>query len=312
VPDMVGAAARVGLDDEALGEVRALVAAVAAAQDGDAPVDAGRLAAAARGGPGTAVATVRDDSGGLVAYAQAVRSNRRWELDLAVAPGREGDADAVPDADTTRRAIAALRPTLDAARAEGGGPATLWVPHATPAHAEAAEKAGLAWSRDLYQLRRQLPVGVAFAVETRPFVPGRDEEAWVAVNNRAFSWHPEQGGWTVDDVLQREAEEWFDPAGFLLHEADGRLLGFCWTKVHARHDPPLGEIYVIAVDPDAGGRGLGRDLTLAGLDHLARAGLRTAMLYVDATNVAAVTVYERLGFTTHHTDRAFTADLPPG
>ncbi len=285
-----------GLDPAQHAEVRALVQA--ATRDGDGPVDGHRLSAAAAGKPGTAVVTARDAGGRLVAYAQAVRTDRRWDLDLAAAPGGVGAA------------TDALRAGLGVVAAGGGGEAYLWVPHATDADRAAVETAGLAWDRDLFQMRRPLPVeGQPYEVETRAFVPGQDEAAWVAVNNRAFAWHPEQSGWTVEDVAAREAEGWFDPAGFLLHERDGRLAGFCWTKVHADHDPPLGEIYVIAVDPDAAGHGLGRALTLAGLDHLARRGLTVGMLYVDASNTPAVRLYERLGFTVHHVDRAFVAHV---
>ena len=87
----------------------------------------------------------------------------------------------------------------------------------------------------------------------------------MAVNNRAFATHPEQGGWSVEELVEREQEEWFDPAGLLLYEVDGRLAGSCWTKIHRDTDPPLGEIYVISVNPDFQGRGLGRSLTVAGL-----------------------------------------------
>jgi mycothiol synthase len=147
-------------------------------------------------------------------------------------------------------------------------------------------------------------------VATRPFEVGRDERAWLEVNNAAFAWHPEQGIWDMAALELREHEDWFDPAGFLLHERDGRLAAFCWTKIHHDTDPVQGEIYVIAVHPDFHGSGLGRALTVAGLDHIVSRGVTTGMLFVDLDNTSAVRLYESLGFHVHRIDRAYTGHVP--
>jgi len=218
------------------------------------------------------------------------------------------DLDGVGDG---AEAVDVLRTALDAVARAGGGLARLWVRRGDPATGAAAEELGLREERSLHQLRRPLPVGEPWSLDVRPFVVGQDEGAWLDVNNRAFSWHPEQGGWTLEDLEERTAEPWFDPEGFLLHEEDGRLVGFCWTKEHHDVDPELGEIYVIAVDPAAGRKGLGRPLTLAGLDHLHGRGLTVGMLYVDGGNAAGLALYDRLGFTIDHTDVAWTTEVAP-
>ncbi|HWD53100.1 MAG TPA: mycothiol synthase [Acidimicrobiales bacterium] len=186
-----------------------------------------------------------------------------------------------------------------------------WASHVTPPDDRLAAAHGLRQERDLIQLRRPLPIeDPRPKVETRAFVPGQDEEAWLEVNNRAFATHPEQGNWTFATLLEREAEPWFDPAGFRLYEPDGRLAASCWTKVHDDTSPPMGEIYVISVDPDFQGHGLGRALTVAGLDSLAGAGLRVGMLYVDGDN-PALSLYQSMGFVEHHIDRAYVRSVGP-
>jgi mycothiol synthase len=171
---------------------------------------------------------------------------------------------------------------------------------------------GLTLFRELRQMRRSLtdlslpdPV-LPEGVTVRTFEPGRDDAAWLAVNAAAFAHHPEQGSLTQRDLDDRKAQPWFDPAGFFLAERAGELIGFHWTKVHA--EDGLGEVYVLGVRPGAQGGGLGKALTTIGLRHLAAQGPPTAMLYVDADNKAAVSVYERLGFTTYETDLMYRTE----
>lgn len=169
----------------------------------------------------------------------------------------------------------------------------------------AAATAGLGLVREVLQLRVPLPLDGGrdrlSSLPTRPFESGADDEEFLRVNNLAFAWHPDQSGWTIDDLTARRAEPWFDPTGFLVHEVDGHMAGFCWTKIHppTADAPELGEIFVIGVDPAMQGRGLGRALVLAGLDHLAGCGLSIGMLHVEVDNLAARALYEDLGFTIH-------------
>ncbi|GAA2504141.1 mycothiol synthase [Winogradskya humida] len=195
--------------------------------------------------------------------------------------------------------------------AAGPGELQFWAHGDEPAARAFAEKHGFTRDRVLWQMRRSLTapelpdVPLPDGVRVRAFVPGADDEAWLGVNSRAFDHHPEQGGWTHDDLRLRFAEPWFDPAGFLLAvDADDKLLGFHWTKVHAAEGdtPAIGEIYVLGVDPGGHRRGLGAALSVAGLRHLAAQGLADALLYVDESNTAAVALYRRLGFEVFSTD----------
>jgi mycothiol synthase len=221
----------------------------------------------------------------------------------------------------------------------------LWAHGEDSAANELAASHGFHRVRRLWQLRRSLfaPLGAVElpdGITLRTFDGHRDADAWVALNAAAFTNLPDQGSWTRDDLERRMAEPWFDADGFLLAEdPSGRLVGFHWTKVHShgrghthgRHVPrdaphthhahdhpegdhaspvghahdPIGEVYVVGVHPSARGLGLGRSLTLAGLHHLRHQGLSAALLYVDADNVAAISLYRSLGFAPWDSDTLF-------
>jgi mycothiol synthase len=189
----------------------------------------------------------------------------------------------------------------------------LWAHGEQAGAGELASSMGFARSRVLWQMRRSLYAPLPRAVlppdvEIRPFRVGIDEEAWLEVNARAFTQLPDQGGWGREDLDLRIHEPWFSAEGFLLAWRADRLVGFHWTKVHGASDsphhphPPIGEVYVVGVDPAERGQGLGRGLTVVGLRYLRSLDLSQAMLYVDTTNVAAISLYEGLGFARWDTD----------
>ncbi|GJF28151.1 mycothiol acetyltransferase [Kitasatospora sp. NE20-6] len=220
--------------------------------------------------------------------------------------GRRLAAAVVAAADPAEADPSAADPA-DAGTAETDADASgldVWAHGGHPGAARLAERYGAVLVRELRQMRRpsvEVPaVVLPDGVELRTFRPGEDDKAWLRLNALAFAHHPEQGAWTEADLADRLAEPWFDPAGFFLATRGGELVGFHWTKMHP---DGLGEVYVVGVDPEEQGGGLGRALTSAGLRHLyGDRGVPSVLLYVDADNPAAVRVYERLGFTVHEVD----------
>jgi len=278
------------------------------------------LRAVARGGdvPGFVAALARrPEDGRLIAYAQADRSEEHGDdqptatVELAVPEALSGGpAGAVETADLLLEAV------VDAIGSRGGTRLRLWVHDAGTDDDRRAGAFGFVPERELLQMRCHLPIPddgrpADPEVVTRAFRVGRDEEAWLAVNNRAFDGHPEQGGWDLDTLRTREKEPWFDADGFRVLELDGAMVGSCWTRIHRDTDPAMGEIFVISVDPGAHGHGWGRALTRDGLRWLADGGLTTGMLYVDSANAAAVALYRSMGFAVHHVDRAYLRPVLP-
>ena len=234
-------------------------------------------------------------------------------LDLAVHPDSRGRGVGT---ELARRALAATD------RVEA------WSHADHPAAARIAERFGIPRERELRIMSRPTSQPVADAVvppgvRIRSFLPS-DEQALLEVNAAAFAHHPEQGHMTHEDFQERTSEAWFDPAGLLLavpdEETDPELaadpemqvLGFHWTKVHRDEDPPYGEVYVVATNPKAAGRGLGTLLTNVGLRHLASQGVDEVILYVDGDNDPAIAVYEGQGFTTVRTEVQYRGSTARG
>ncbi len=276
----------------------------AAGADGVAPV--GEAALRELTGRNAEHLLLDDPDAGIVGY-------------LQLAPGRDdadGTAELVVHPAYRRRGFGGQ--LVRAATDRSAGRVRFWAHGTLPAAQATAQALDLAAVRELLRMSRTLravaePV-VPPGVQIRTYGGPADDAELLRVNNAAFSWHPEQGGLSAADLAARMSEPWFDPAGIFLavDEGTGALLGFHWTKVH---NDRLGEVYVVAVDPGAQGRGLGRTMTLVGVDHLARRlaggpdeggrGGPEVMLYVESDNLAAVATYRSLGFTVAGVDTAY-------
>ncbi|ALG86572.1 mycothiol acetyltransferase [Gordonia phthalatica] len=252
-----------------------------------------------------------------------LRSEHGYANVIAARDGGAAMVEAVVDPDHRGRGEgrALIDAALTAAQQVPGSEAPqVWAHGDLPAAAAVAEALGLERARELLQLRR--PVAQSLPdlpqrddVVLRTYAGSADDAEILRVNNDAFSWHPEQGGWTLRDIAERTGSNWFDPAGlFLAFDADDpdTLLGFHWTKIH-RFDTgaaPLGEVYIVGVDSGSQGRGLGALLALAGLHYMAqlRVDGRTldeVELYVEGDNTAALHTYSKLGFTRYTADIAY-------
>jgi len=133
----------------------------------------------------------------------------------------------------------------------------------------------------------------AFRMTISAFVP-LDLEDLVRLNARAFADHPEQGRMTTEDFLERMESKWFDPEGLLIaRDEHGQMIGFHWTKA----ENGIGEVYVLGVDPDHAGAGVGSRLLQAGLAYLRSRNVDTIRLWVDDDNHNAQSLYKKSGFS---------------
>ena len=299
------------LDQGRVAEVRR-IAAEAEASDGVAPLGEQPMLALERPAPGVAHVLALVD-GALAGYAQAADSDDGQVVEFVVAPESRGRGIATALVEWMLRRHPRMK---------------FWAHGDRPEAAAIAASHAMGKVRELLVMTRQrgeapdvpefgaLPSGGAERDDVEVLDLGEAysrygndavDSAVLRVNNAAFSWHPEQGGWSLETLRERMAVDWFDPAGFFVALEPGeplRLLGFHWTKnvPVAAGEPPLGEVYVVGVDPSAQGRGLGQLLTAVGISYLEGRGIDEVELYVEGDNAAALRAYEKLGFRTSKRD----------
>ncbi len=210
-----------------------------------------------------------------------------------------GDAPIEVVVDPAHRRTGVGRGIVDELLADGES--RFWAHGDLPGAQALAAATGLTAERTLLVLRLDMAEApaetVPDGVTIRSYIAS-DADAIIEVNARAFASHAEQGAMDRADFDRRTSSDWFDPAGLFVAERDGRIVGFHWTKV----EDDTGEVYVVGIDPDAQGGGLGKALTARGLRHLYESGLRTVDLYVEGDNAPALTVYQGLGFRPHAKD----------
>lgn len=256
----------------------------------------------------TSIAPLGIDPGSAVRLGYRYGSDHRIGAALCARSTREGVTAGITrldahDVDALEALVTAAFATIESR------PLHLWLADPSDEEMRLLQRLGFESTRVIEQLRISLPLSKhrrPHGISVRSFEPGADEERWIELNNRTFATHPDQSTWTLEDLERRRREQWFDNRDFLLAEQDGALVGFCWTKRHLANGGEIGEIFVIGVDPNRHGSGLGRFLTCEGLSHLSGTGSKIGMLYVESTNDAARALYRHLGFERHHEDRRFT------
>lgn len=305
------------LDQPLLRELEKLLAVVEEAEGAHPLGERKRIQLAADARDWTGV-VARADSGELIGYAHL-----RWRpadphsTDTSVRPRATVETAVHPEHDDpvglTKTLLAEARAAV--ARA-GGGLMHAWAHRVSDPEATTIAHTGFAVDRVLAVMTRDLPRRPEVpqppeGVHLRAYRPGPDDAELLRVNNAAFAGHPEQGDWDAGTLAQRRALDWFDPEGVVLAWRDGELLGFHWTKRHppgsgdapratSDEETSVGELYVLAVHPEAQGLGLGRLLLAAGMAHLYDRQCRVALLYADTAQTGPMGLYESEGFTTRH------------
>lgn len=145
----------------------------------------------------------------------------------------------------------------------------------------------------------QIPEATHDAYPCLHLQPG-EEDKLTRIQNRCFT-----GTWgynpnTTKEIVYRLNSGGRSPEDVVLICENDKPVAYCWTIIYPENGVDSGKksgrIYMIGVDPDFRGRGLGRIALLAGLSHLKARDVQVIDLTVDSENSPARALYQSTGF----------------
>lgn len=141
-----------------------------------------------------------------------------------------------------------------------------------------------------------------------------DDEPFLRRMTYEAAVRPDRPGEPFDQVLAnprnaRFVDGWGRPGDLgVVAEDDGEPVGAAWLRMHAGEEfapgyrgDPVAQLAIALVVPYRG-RGWGRELLEHLLDEAERRGVHEIQLTVGVANVAAVRLYETMGFSVLVTD----------
>jgi ribosomal protein S18 acetylase RimI-like enzyme len=133
--------------------------------------------------------------------------------------------------------------------------------------------------------------------------PARPRDGAALAGLEAVSWSAESGFPSVIARAGRGNGAFFNvdnpPEAFLVAELDGSVVGYIRLRPATRlpENAHVVQVQGLAVHPGARRRGIAAMLLTAAEQRLRERGTQKLSLRVLSTNVAAISLYERLGFT---------------
>jgi len=126
-----------------------------------------------------------------------------------------------------------------------------------------------------------------------------EEDKLTQIQNRAFvsTWGFNPN--TAEEITYRTNLSTYSPEDIVLICERDKVIGYCWTGIICEGgvaSERKGSVFMLGVDPDYRGKGIGKRVLLAGLARLKSKDLQVAELTVDSENKVACALYKSIGF----------------